>query len=137
MQSIASSRVSDQTSDTSDGHSKKAIRATNKAIIPVDSTLGALGSWVRNLAHLLCSSIYTIFNDLLRKSSKNARNDTDTYLIGCIQSLDWNTGLDYWTGLLDSTVLHLYACGVRLMQHVVVQLCNDGRMHLSFSLRAG
>ena len=33
-------RVSDQTSDTSDGHSKKAIRATSKAIIPVDSTLG-------------------------------------------------------------------------------------------------
>ena len=26
--------------------------------------------------------------------------------IGCIQSLDWNTGLDYWTGLLDSAVLH-------------------------------
>ena len=39
-----SGRVSDQTSDTqknSDGHSKKALRATNKAIIPVDSTLGA------------------------------------------------------------------------------------------------
>ena len=26
---------------------------------------------------------------------------------GCIQSLDWNTGLDYWTGLLDSAVLHI------------------------------
>ena len=25
----------------------------------------------------------------------------------CIQSLDWNTGLDYWTGLLDSVVLHI------------------------------
>ena len=23
------------------------------------------------------------------------------YLLGCIQSVDWTTGLDYWTGLLD------------------------------------
>jgi len=22
---------------------------------------------------------------------------------GCIQSLDWTSGLDWWTGLLDST----------------------------------
>ena len=50
-------------------------------------------------------------------------------------------GLEHWTGLLDWTTglgcAALYACAVRLMQHVVVQLCNDGRMHLSFSLRAG
>ena len=44
-------------------------------------------------------------------------------------------GLEHWTGLLDWTTglscAALYACAVRLMQHVVVQLCNDGRMHLS------
>ena len=30
-------------------------------------------------------------------------------LAGCMNSLDWTTGLDYWTGLLDSlknVVLH-------------------------------
>ena len=28
------------------------------------------------------------------------RNAT-AYIDGCNYSLDWNTGLDYWTGLLD------------------------------------
>ena len=45
-------------------------------------------------------------------------------------TLDWTTGLDYWTQL---------CCTLRMRStfDVVVQLCNDGRMHLSFSLRAG
>ena len=24
-----------------------------------------------------------------------------TIFVGCLYSLDWTTGLDYWTGLLD------------------------------------
>ena len=27
-----------------------------------------------------------------------------THYIGCLHSLDWTTGLDYWTGLLDSLI---------------------------------
>ena len=24
-------------------------------------------------------------------------------MVGCLHSLDWNTGLEYWTGILDWT----------------------------------
>ena len=32
----------------------------------------------------------------------SAHSRGDERVDGCIQSVDWTTGLDYWTGLLDS-----------------------------------
>ena len=39
----------------------------------------------------------------------NSTSDCEALINGCMNSLDWTTGLDYWTGLLDSlknVVLH-------------------------------
>ena len=34
--------------------------------------------------------------------------------LGCLYSLDWTTGLDYWTGLLDWTAGTEYCSNMRL-----------------------
>jgi len=34
-----------------------------------------------------------------------ARDGHKVYWDGCLYSLDWTTGMDYWTGLLDSPKL--------------------------------
>ena len=46
-------------------------------------------------------------------------NTIERNINGCIYSLDWTTGLDYWTGLLDSPLIPKMA----VLNLAILELC--------------